>query len=307
MPNKISSSKLYILLGIIVIVWGLSWPISKIALQYIPAVWLAALRLASGCASAFLLLAVIRKLHCPRRQDLPIILVLGCLQMGLFMILINLGLHYVDAGRSAILVYTTPLWVLPLAILFFHETASWLKWLGFILGMIGVIILFSPSSIDWSNHHELFGNGVLLSAALCWAIAILCARNMHWTRPPLELLPWQLLVGAIPALLFAVYMEPHPLIQWNGISITSLTYAGVIATGFAYWGTLVLSKELPSITVSLSFLGVPVTGLILAVVLLHEPLTLSIVAAMICIISGLGCVTLGNTRKKLPPNAVVPE
>lgn len=304
---KTATSKLYLLLLVIIIVWGLSWPVSKIAFQYMPPLWFVVARLAIGTLSVFLLVGALRKLTLPKRKDLPIIFTIGLLQIGLFMTLVTLGLQYVDAGRSAILVYTTPLWVLPLAIAFFHETASPLKWLGFVLGVTGIIILFSPTSVNWSDHQVLFGNGMLLAAALCWAIAILCARNMHWTRTPLELLPWQLLVGTIPACIFTYFIQPHPIIHWNNQLLISLGYIGVLATGFAYWGTLTLSKELPSITISLAFLGVPVTGVLLAAWMLHESITISILAAMLFIIGGLGCVILGSTKKSLKLDSSILE
>lgn len=285
------------LLIIIVLVWGLSWPVNKIALQFVPPIWFAALRLIVGFFSFSLVVIFVKKWKFPRRRDLPIILTVGLLQVGLFMALINVGLIYVDAGRSAILVYTTPIWVMPLTILFFKEKINYLKWIGFCLGMFGVVILFNPHAFSWADHSAVLGNGILLLASLCWAISILCARHMKWHRTPFELLPWQLIVGVIAVVLIAMFLQPHPQIQWNMTVVTTLAYTGIIATGFAYWGIIVISKELPSVTVSLSLLGVPVSALAFSVILLDEKISLSILIAMMSIVMGLVFVALGGRKQ----------
>lgn len=289
-----TSSKIYFVFLAIILIWGFSWPMNKIGIQYMHPIWFAALRLIIGTLSMFILVGMLGKLFLPTRKDMSIILTIGLLQMGLFTTLINLGLNYVDAGRSAILTYTTPLWVMPLAILFFNEKASYLKWLGFILGMAGVIVLFNPWSIDWSRHDVLMGNGMLLLAALSLAISMICARNIRWTRSPLELLPWQLLVGTIPVSLLAAYSQPHPIIEWNDMSIVTLAYTGFLGTAMGNWAATVVSKGLPSITVSLGFLGVPISGLLFSTLILDEAITSSIQIALIFIPTGIICVALGN-------------
>ncbi len=289
--------KYYLLLILIVLVWGFAWSINKMGLQFVSPIWFSALRLIVGFFCISLIVIFLRKFKLPHPRDFRIILMMGLIQIGLFMTLINLGLLHVAAGRSAVLVYTTPLWVMPLAVLFFNEKLNYLKGIGFCLGMMGVVILFNPYTFVWSDHTALLGNGILLLASLCWAVSILCARNMKWHRTPLELLPWQLLVGTIPVLLIALFEQPHPHIQWNVSFVMMLAYMGIFATAFTYWGTIVLSKELPSITVSLSFLGVPVVGLIFAALLLHEKISFSMVIAMISIIGGLICVAWGGKKK----------
>ncbi len=283
-------SRIYLLLIALILVWGLSWPINKIGLQYMPPIWFSVGRLIIGTITMFTIVGLLRKHIKPQLKDLKIILVIGLLQVGLFMTLINMGLYYVDAGRAAVLVYTTPIWVVPISIFFFKEKSTFMKWAGFIFGLIGIIILFNPFAIDWHNHSAMLGNELLLLAALCWAIAILCARHMHWAHTPLELISWQLLVGAIPVVIFAFISQPHPLIIWNHSLLLSLVYNGVLATAFAYWGTVVISKELSPVTTSLSLLAIPVCGLIFSALLLHEIITKSILIAMLFILGGLMCV-----------------
>jgi drug/metabolite transporter (DMT)-like permease len=280
---------IYLILFAIVIVWGLSWPINKIGLAYIDPIWYAAFRLLTAAVSMLITVLIIKKLIIPKKQDWPLIIIIGLVQIGIFILLVNLGLKYVSAGRTAILVYTMPLWVMPIAAIFFKEHVHALKWIGFVLGICGIIILFSPWELNWHDHNALIGNGLLLIAALCWAISLLCARNMHWMRSPLELVTWQLFVGAIPVTIVACFTAPWHTIVWNHTLILSLLYTGIFGSAFGYWGAITISKELPSTTASLSLLAVPVASLLFSAAILHEHITVPTLIAMILILSGVLC------------------
>lgn len=293
-PNR----KLYLLFVTVILLWGFNWPVNKIGMQYIPAIWHAAFRLVIGCLSMFLFVILRGQLKLPTKKDLPLIIIMGLFQMGLFSMLISLALMYVDAGRSAILVHTTSLWVIPIAIIFLKEKLTLLKLTGFLLGMIGVFVLFSPWSMDWSSNEAIYGHAILLLAAVSLAISICCARIMPWTRSALELMPWQLLVAALPVLTIACIIEPSPEIEWNSNSLFAMAYTGVFATALGHFAATIVSKGLPSITVSLGLLGVPFTGVLSAAIFLGEPVTMTILLALSFIASGLACVALSGKKVK---------
>jgi len=286
--------KVYTMFATVILVWGLSWPMNKIGMQTIPPIWFATFRILIATICIFILVAGLKRLVLPQKRDLPLILSMGIFQMGFFTMFINLGLFYVDAGRSAILSYTTPFWILPIAVLFFKEKLSFLKILGFMMGMTGVITLFGPWSIDWSDHDQLLGNGLLLLAAISFGVALLCARNMTWYRPALEMLPWQLLAGAIPVLAIALILEPTPVIVVNATTVFTLSYTAMLGTAFANWCSTIVSKELPSVTVSIGFLGVPISGLVFSAFILNEPITTAIQITMFFILGGLLCVAFAK-------------
>lgn len=276
----------------IIFSWGMAWPVNKIGLAYMSPLWYTAIRLIVGTATMMGVVISINKFALPQRKDIPLIVIIGLLQISIYILLANIGLAYLPAGRSSLLAYTTPLWVMPAAILFFNEEAGYLRWLGFFLAVGGLLILLSPWELNWSDTNVLFGAAMLLLASLCWAISMLCARYMKWSKSPLELIPWQLLVGTLPILLFACIKEPSITIEWNSSLILSLVYTGILVTGLSYWSGLVINKELPTIVVSLGFLAVPVFSLLVSSYFMHEMISLSTAAAMIMILAGLACVVV---------------
>lgn len=285
----------YRILGLfifIILSWGLSWPINKMGLAFMSPLWYTASRLILGTLTMMALVIATKKFALPQKEDFPLIAVIGLLQIGVYILLTNIGLSYLPAGRSSLLAYTTPLWVMPIAVLFFGEKTGWLKWLGFLCGTGGLMILMSPWDLDWSDHRVIFGSAMLLLASLSWAISMLCARYMHWTKSPFELIPWQLLIGTIPILLLAIIKDPHAIVEWNSTLLLSLLYTGALVTGISYWSGVVINKEIPTIVVSLGFLVVPVFSLLVSAFFMHETISLPTAVAMGAILSGLVCIVI---------------
>ncbi len=287
----------YSLLFLVIVIWAVAWPVSKLGLLDMPPIWYTALRLAIGFVTMFAILLFQKKIKFPTRKDLPLILSIGLLQMACFLILINGGLMFVDAGRSAILVYSTPFLVTPIAVLFFDEKLSFLKLLGLTFGLVGILILFNPASFDWDNANTVVGNSMLILAAACWAIAMLHTRYGTWHTPSVMLVPWQLLVALIFVVLAAFIIEPHPRVAWTGRLWWTSIYNGALATGIAYAAIINVSKNLPVVSTSLLLLGVPVLGLLLSSVWLGEHITVSIVIAMLFILAGLATMAVDKPKQ----------
>ncbi|HVV69190.1 MAG TPA: DMT family transporter [Gammaproteobacteria bacterium] len=285
---------LILLTPLVLCAWGFSWPIMKLALPAVPPLWLAVLRLGVGTLTLFIILWASGRKFLPNRQDLPLLFSVGVLQMGCFTMLIMLGLMHVEAGRSAILTYTTPLWVTPIAVLFFKEHLSKLALLGIIVGILGVLCMFNPLSFNWHDSLALKGNGLLLLAAFIWAMVIIHVRFGIHHRSPLELAPWQMLLGTLFVWMMALIFEPKPAIDWSWHLAWQIAYLGPIASAFAYWGVIELNRQLPAITISLLLLAVPVIGLLSSAAILGEAIKINTLISMILILVGIACVAVSR-------------
>ena len=286
----------YLLLAAVILLWGTNWPVMKIGLQSITPFWFAVARMSMGAVTLFAVLAATGRFRPPRRADLPIVLTVALLQMASFLSLVNLALLTVDAGRSAILAYTTPLWVTPVAVFLLGERLNARKGAGLILGLTGVAVLFNPLGFDWSDPDVVMGNAFLMLAALGWAVAILHTRRHSWTSSPLQLAPWQML-GALPVLLVLAFVfEGDARIAWSGELVAILLFNGPVATAFCFWAVVTVQRSLPAISTSLGLLGVPTAGVILSALLLGETLSLTRVGGLALIVSGMALVNLADLR-----------
>lgn len=287
-----------VLLALLVMVWGANWPIMKMGLGHIQPFWFASFRLGLGVVSMVAILLPTGRLRLPPKGDWPVVASLGLLNMALFMVLTNLALLVVPAGRSAILAYTTPLWVAPGAALFLGERLTRGRVAGVCLGLGGIVVLFNPIGFDWSNGSALLGNGLLLLAALVWAAAILHVRGHTWRSSPLDLAPWQMLVGLVPVTALAAIVEGAPRPDGSFELIWALIYNGTLATAFAFWAAVTVNRLLPALTVSLSFLCVPAGGLVFSSVMLGEGLSLTNMGGLALIVAGVAIVAVAGVRER---------
>lgn len=296
-----STRQAYALLAAVIVLWGVNWPIMKTGLLYVGPIWFAAIRILTGSACLFALLAVQRRLVWPARRDLPVVISVGGLQIGATLALMHLGLLYVEAGRSAILSYTTPLWVTPMAFLVLGERLKPARLAGLALGLSGVVVLFSPGTFDFANRDAVLGNGLLLAAAVIWAAVIVHIRRHQWSMSPLELMPWQMLFGGALLALAALAVEDFGAVRWTGTLWAVLVYNGPVASAFCYWAIVSVSRGLPAISTSLGSLGVPVVGVIASAIALGEPLNVGNVLGLALITAGVAWVALADLRRGSGP------
>jgi len=283
--QKVLSSAWFLLM-LVVVIWSANWPIMKIGLRSIDPAWFTVARLLIALISISILLIFMGRFKVPDKQDLPVVFGAGILLFAVFVICIHGGLAHVNAGRAALLSYTTPLWVAPGAYFILKEKMTRLQIMGVSIGLSGLIVLFNPFDFDWSNPDVVKGNVMLLVAALVWALSILQVRNHQWKGTVLELTPWQILVALVITVPMAWFGDTRPTI-WSNELVIILVYNGVLATGLAQWASMRITQILPAVTVSLGFLLVPVAGILLSTVWLDEAFTVTLAIGMTLIVAGL--------------------
>lgn len=277
----------------VVVAWGLTWPINKLLLAIVPPLWAVALRTAIGGVALFGLALATRRLAPPPRADLPVLLSITLLHMIGFGVLSSVGLELVPAGRSAVLAYTTPLWVAPGASLFLGERLTPRRLVGVIVGLTGLVVLFNPLAFDWTRRAAVLGNAAILAAALLWAASILHIRGHRWRSTPFDLLPWETLLATAILVPLAWLGAGPPAFPWSAPVAAMLLYAGLPGTALAYWAIAMAGRSLPAVTTSLGLLATPVISIVVATLWLGERPSASLLVAVALILGG---VALGARR-----------
>jgi len=286
-----------LVLASVVFMWGLTWVATKIIVQHVPPFWVTGIRCALASVVLLGMLLFSRQLVLPKRGDIPIILSITLLHLVGFSTLVNFGLQLVPLGRSIVLGYTVPLWVTPGAALLLGESVSKKQIVGVALGIVGLAVMFNPLSFDWSDRNALLGNGSLLLAALSWAANILYVRAHRWVSTPFQLTFWQTLLAGLISSVIALGVEGVPAIDWTPLLTGTLAFAGIFGTAFAYWAMAVANRSLPAVTTSLVLLATPVVGVFCSALLFDEPVTPSLMVAMVMILGGIatGVLSASNT------------
>jgi drug/metabolite transporter (DMT)-like permease len=276
----------------VVLAWGLVWPVNKVLLESLSPLWLMALRSALATVTLFALTLARGRPTLPPAADLPVLLSITLLHMVGFGVLASWGLQLVDTGRSVVLAYTTPLWVMPGASLFLREPLTRRRLAGVAVGLVGLLVLFNPLAFDWTSRPALLGNGAILLAAFLWAASILHIRGHAWRSTPFDLVPWEMLLATALLIPLAFVADGPATVEWDARRLALLLYAAIPGTALAYWATAMASRALPAVTTSLGLLATPVVSVSVATLWLGEPLTVSLVAAIVLILGG---IALGAT------------
>ncbi|MGB0629847.1 MAG: DMT family transporter [Alphaproteobacteria bacterium] len=279
-----------------IIGYGGLWPVSKTALEFFPPFWYAAIRILTGAVILFALLKVTGNLRLPTRHDMVLVFSVGVFMMAIYTLLMHVALLYVEAGRAALLGYTTPIWVLPAAYFFLKEQPSRRRLIGLCVAMAGLVVLFNPTTFDWTDTDVVIGNLMLLGCGLSWSISIIHIRKHQPQRTPFQLAPFQLTLAGSLIAIMALIFDPLPVFTDSALEIGVFAYGGIMGTAVAMLSVTTCIRYLPTVVSTVGLLGVPVFALSLSIVFLGEELTYGLAVGMVLIIAGIGLVSVPDRR-----------
>ena len=292
MSDTLSRRAAVLLFAVVVFSWGITWPVTKAIVAQAPPLWASAIRSAIAGIALLGLLLVRGTLVVPKRGDIPVVLNIALLHMVAFAALVAVGLQFITAGRSVVLGYPAPLWVVPGARLFLGERITARRAAGVGIGVAGLALLFNPLAFDWSDRNAVLGNGLILLGALCWAVSILHVRAHTWISTPFQLVFWEVLLATAVLLVLALLIEGlPPPIAWSPELVGLFLFASIFGVVVAYWAMAMVNRSLPAVTTSLGILATPVVGTLGSAIALGEPVGMTLLIAMALILGGIAVGT----------------
>lgn len=285
--RRLRRPAIYVLLGVVVVVLGLNWPIMATGIKSISPVWMGVFRVAGAAVVVGTIAAATGNLRVPPRRDLPMIASLAVFRLAAVFILVFSALELVPAGRSSVVVWTTSLWTVPIAAVFLGERVSGQRWVGLTLGIAGVVVLFEPWGLAWDEPGVAWGHVLLILAAITNAATSVHIRGHRWTITPLEALPWQLAGAAVLLVALGLAHEGVPAIAWTPQLAWIVAYQGVLASGIALWAQVVVLRNVAAVSATLTFTGVPVIGVLSSTLFLDEKVTLALAGGLVLVIAGV--------------------
>jgi drug/metabolite transporter (DMT)-like permease len=288
MPDK-TSARWILLLGLcaLTLIWGYSWILAKQALVYAPPFAFAAERCFVG---GLALLSIVKLTGRPLRPAAPgPTLAIGLAQVTAFMALSTWALVEGGPGKTAVLVFTMPIWTLLIAWVVLGERVRGRQWVAAISTLSGMVLIIEP----WHMHTSLFSKFLGMAAALCWATGTILIKRLRAQQPVdlLSLTAWQMMLGSIPLLVIAAAIPEHP-IHWTGPYVGILGFLGIISTGLCWWLWVSILDRVPAWEASLSVLGTPVVAIASSRLMMGEEFRVAELAGIILIGGGLSLLAL---------------
>jgi drug/metabolite transporter (DMT)-like permease len=254
-----------IALAILSLIWGFNWIVMKSVLAFVGPITFSAMRYVFGTVVLFGVLILRRETLAPTPwRDT---LLIGLAQTTGFQILVQLALISGGAGKTALLAYTMPFWVIPLAWALLGDRPAARQWLWIVLAAGGLILVLEP----WRAQVGLLSALLALAGGVCWAIGTVLSKRLfqRMAVSPLRLTAWQMLYGTAFIVALALCLHERTT-QWSPQLIGALVYNGVLSSGVAWALWLFIVQRLPANVAGLASLITPLVGVLCAWVLLHE-------------------------------------
>ena len=277
---------------VIMALWGLNFAMSKIGLAQLPPIMFVALRWA---LVAVFLVPFVKVPRGRWRQVILVSFTLGFLHFSLMFA----GLTEIDAGTAAIAIQLQLPFAALLAARIFHDRLGWRRALGMAVAFAGVAIVAGGPRLE---GHYLALAMVIASAAI-WSVANIQLKLIGEINGA-TLNAW-IGVFATPQLALASFLfetgqvEALAAADWRALLALLYQVIFVVVIGYGTWYWLLRRYEVNQV---MSFiLLVPVFGVLSCVIILGEPLGLSLVLGGSVTLLGVGTIILRR------PGLVAPE
>lgn len=277
----------YLYLAVIVVSWAGNWPLMKLALGDAPPITFVLLRLAGTLGVLAPAMLALKTPLLPERGERWGLFWVGQLQIAGFLIFCIIGLAILPAGRAIVLGYTMPLWAIPIELWLEPRRLGRGQLAGAAVGFAGLFLFMNPGLVDWGSPRILFGNAMLLAAAICWALGSILYRRRAWRSPFWAQTFWQLAVSAVVVAPIALPGAIGEGVHWTPALVAILAYNWVVTTALGYflWNKVlaVMSAGVAGQVMALT----PVGGFLLATAMFGGTVTGDIVVSIVLIIGGI--------------------
>lgn len=275
-------------LAALTLMWGVNWPVMKLSLQELSPLFFRAVTMTGGALWLFAFYRWRGVRLAPAAAEWRSIVTLGLPNMLGWHTLAIFGVAALASGRAAILGFTMPVWTVLLGALFFGQGLTRRSALAALAVALAVALLLADELGAMAGRPV--GVGVMLGAAISWAIGTLMMRRATLTLPVEALTVWMMALTAAALWVLALAFEPWPGWRFSPRMWALLAYGVFLNYGFAQIIWFSLARHLPPATSAMSVMMVPLIGTASATVIAGEWPRWTDGVAVVCVMTAIATV-----------------
>lgn len=277
--------------------WGGVFSTGKLLAPHLPPFTVTFARY--GFAALVLLPLAFREFRTIRREDVPMLILVGLFSSTLFNACLFVGLRFAPAGDAVLAPAGAPLIIALITAVFMGARHARAKLAALGVSAAGVVLLFFASASDRGGASRLFGDGMILLTSTFWSCYLLFSARFTGRYSPRLLTAVTALAGTVSSLPFAAWeggfakFAALPLMGWALVGYLSML--GTVVA-FLLWSQGI--QKVGAARASLFMNLIPVWILLGAVGVLHERLVPLQWAGMAALLAGLWGANLAEGRAK---------
>ncbi|MCP5282112.1 MAG: DMT family transporter [Rhodoferax sp.] len=267
--------------------WGASFPLLRIASPAFGPMALAGIR----CALAALVLALLMRLlgeRWPARKAWLPLAALGLLTVVAPFVLFNWAALSLPAGYSAVLNATAPVFGVLAAAMAGDEKITVRRLFGCLFGFTGVALLVQLGPVE-ATPAVVLAAVACTAAAGCYGIGSIFMKRASAHHPPLAAAA-TIHVAAAMVLVVPVGVA-IPTMQLNTGAWMAVALLGLVTSGFMYWISMRLMREIPASAATSSAFMIPLFGVTWGGLFLGEPVTAGMLPGSLLILLATALIT----------------
>lgn len=285
----------YILLALLILSWGVNWPVMKLGVREFPPLTFRTLSMIGGLVVIGIAARLQREpLRIPAGEALTIVK-LAVPNMLVWHAMIILGVKLLSSGRAAILGYTMPVWAVLSGFAFFGDRISGRALLGVVLAMTGAALLLSSEFANLSGQP--LGTLFALLAAAAWGFGTVLMKRTKLDMPTISLTFWMLALTSSVMCVLSLLFERSQWRMPGAVEWAAILYNAAIIFGFAHVVWFRLARLLPPVMSSLSVMFIPVVGTFSGAWMLGETPHWQDYTAMLLILGAMSTVLFTPKQK----------
>jgi drug/metabolite transporter (DMT)-like permease len=272
------------------LIWGLTWPMMKIALNEMPPFSMRTLTAGLGALALLAIcLAKRRSLRVSGGKAWAHVVIASLLNMVGFSLLSAFAQIAAATSRVAILTYAMPIWALLLAWLVLGERPGRIQTVAFVLCAGGLAVLIRPLATTGIPLGLLLAIG----SGFSWAAGTVYLKWARIDADPMGVASWQVTIAffIILACLF-IFEGRLNLGAAHADGLLAVAYTGIAGNAIAYAMWFEIVRRVTAVTATLGILGIPVIGVLSTVLILGERPTVSDLIGFALIFAASACVLL---------------
>ena len=279
--------KYYLSVILAMLMWSSSFIATKLTYQSISPILLCCVRFAISYLLLFLYRFITKQNTKVEKKDLKIIIFSAIGGISIYYTLENIALSLTSASMTSLIEAAYPVLTILVGIFIYHERTNKRTILGICMSIIGVVLLtdFTQASSD------LIGNILLIIGGILWGFYNYLVQKIPNKYDSITITYYQMLFGTI-GFIPMIFLEEPMFCDININIILSLLYLSVGCSVLALLLYNYGLKKIPASHASTLMNVMPIFGIILSALILHESITMNQIIGGIIILLGVFISTM---------------